>query len=136
MRKFTESLNNINKVETKTLVYFDLFPLLKGLEGERPGIKERVWKHMNDDPDYAFKPWNGRISNINLYFYGIGDEYPISYLDNNPGELEHSKNIHPEAFVNGTDEYELRLDFNLIWSVYQNEINDNDVESFSVLVSI
>ena len=134
MRKFTESLNNIDKVLGKNMIYFDLFPLLKGLEGERPGIRDRVWEHMNDDPDHAFKPWNGRISTINLYFYGIGDEYKVQYLDKYPEDLDHSKKIHPEAFKNGTKENELRLDFNLIWSVYDDEIGD-DVESFPVMVS-
>ena len=135
MRKFTESLSSITKVAGTTMIYFDLFPLLKGLEVERPGIKDRVWKHMSEDePDYAFRPWNGRISTINLYFYGVGDEYKVKYLDKYPEDLEHSKKIHPEAFKVGTKDNELRLDFNLIWSVYDDEIGDN-VESFPVMVS-
>lgn len=123
----------INKVEAKDLVYFDLFPLLKGLEAERPGIKDRVWTHMSDERDYAFKPWNGRISTINLYYYGIGDEYPTKYLKENPGELEHCKKIHPMAFIEDSKERELRLDLNLIWSVYDDQIQDS--EAFAVKVS-
>jgi hypothetical protein len=120
------------KVESKTLVYFDLFSLLKGLEEERPGIKDRVWEHMCDDKDHAFKPWNGRISNINLYFYGIGDEYGTDYTKEYTSDVERCKKMHPEAFVDGTKENELRKDLNLIWSIYDKEIDD--VESFSVRV--
>jgi hypothetical protein len=132
MKKFTESVNNIKKVPSETLTYFNLFPLLRGLELERPGIKERVWRWMCDEQDDAFKPYNGRISNINLFFYGIGDEYPNEYLNKYPDELEHCKKTHPEAFIDGSKEKELRLDLNLIWSVYQEEIEDS--ESFSVKV--
>lgn len=124
MKKFTESLSNIKKVETHKLIYFDLFPLLKGLESERPGIKDRIWKHMCDEWDVAFKPYNGRISYMNLYYYGAGDEYELNYLKEYPDDLEHSKKIHPEAFVNGTKENELRKDLNLIWFVYQDEMNN------------
>jgi hypothetical protein len=66
MKRFTESLSNINKVSPKDLVYFDLFSLLRGLESERPGIKDRVWDWMCDEPDSSFSPYNGRISTINL----------------------------------------------------------------------
>ena len=138
MRKFTESLSSINKVEGKKLTYFSLFPLLRGLESERPGIKERVWSHIKDEFDAAFKPYNGRISNINLFYYGIGDEYETNYLKEYSEDLERMKKVHPNAFIEGTKEYELRLDFNLIIHVYQNDFNDdkdfNYVEEFSVLV--
>jgi len=72
---------------------------------------------MCDEWDVAFKPYNGRISKINLFCYGIGDEYPTKYIQEYPDELEHCKKIHPEAFI---DEYldpkikEIRLDLNLI----------------------
>lgn len=139
MKKFTESLNNITKVKSKKLVYFDLFPLLKGLESERPGIKDRVWKWMCKEWDVAFKPYNGRIININLYYYGIGDEYPLKDLEGSDGsEIEHSKKIHPEAFQDymgpgkgDKEAIELRKDLNLIWSVYEDEIEDP--EAFSVI---
>ena len=135
MKKFTESISNINKVDPKKLIYFDLFPLLKGLEKERPGIKDRVWKHITDEWDVARKPYNGRLSHINLFYYGIGDEYETKYLKDYPEELEHCKKIHPNAFLAGTDEYELRLDFNLIWSTYEDDVDDNYMEMFYVLVS-
>lgn len=132
MKKFTESLDNIKKVDKKVLIYFDLFTLLKGLEIERPGIKKRVWDHMLDDPDSAFRPYNGRISSINLFYYGVGEEYDLKYLKENPQELEHSKKIHPEAFIEGTKENNLRKDLNLILSIYQDDIED--IEEFYVLV--
>jgi hypothetical protein len=126
---------HMEKVESKTMKYFDLFPLLEGLESERPGIKNRVWEHMNVDPDYAFKPWNGRISTINLYFYGLGEEYPTKAMWSDPNfdYLGTSEDNHPEAFEEGTPQYELRLDFNLIWSVYEDEIED--IEAFPVKVN-
>ncbi len=132
MRKFTESLSNIRKVEGETLTYFDLFPLLKGLESERPGIKDRVWKWMCKESDVTFKPYNGRIININLFYYGIGDEYPCKYLIDYPDELEHCKNTHPDAFKDGIEK-ELRLDLNLIWSVYQDDVDEEAMEEFPVI---
>lgn len=131
MKKFTESLSNINKVASQRCNYFDLFPLLKGLEKERPGIKKRIWDWLCDQSDAAFKPYNGRIININLFYYGIGEEYPLKseYYEE---EVKHSKKIHPEAFKEG-EEKELRLDLNLIWHVYEDEITD--AESFSVITS-
>jgi len=124
-------MDNNNKVEAKTIKYFDLFPLLKKLEEQRPGIKDRVWKFLCSEWDVAFKPYNGRILNINLFFYGVGDEYPLKSNQQYPEEVEHSKNIHPEAFVSGTTQEALRLDFNLIWYTYEDEIED--VEAFSVI---
>lgn len=132
MKKFTESLINIKKVQSKSLIYFDLFPLLKGLEIERPGIKDRVWEWMCDEWDVAFKPYNGRIININLFYYGVGDEYDLNYLKKYPDELEHCKRTHPSAFVDGPEK-ELRLDLNLILHVYQDDISEDGVESFSVI---
>ena len=70
-----------------------------------------------------------------MFFYGIGEEYESNYLKSYPDELEHCKKIHPEAFIEGSKEYELRLDFNLIWSVYQDEVDESYMESFYVLVS-
>lgn len=46
-----------------------------------------------------------------------------------PDELAHCHKIHPKAFIEGTEEHTMRLDFNLIWSVYEDEIND--VEMFA-----
>ena len=137
MRKFTESLNSIKKVEGKTMTYFDLFPLLKGLESERPGIKKRVWDWLCSEDDSAWRVYNGRIKNINLYFYGVGEEYPLKneYYEQ---EVAHSKTIHPDAFPDYIQKgsgvksmYELRLDLNLIWQVYEDDIDDP--ESFHVL---
>lgn len=140
MKKFTESINNITKTKKEELIYFDLFPLLRGLESERPGIKDRIWGWMRDEWDVAFKPYNGRISFINLYYYGIGDEYPTKYLEEYPDEIDTSKSNHPEAFKDGTKESELRKDLNLIMSVYQDDIDDSksrlgsSVEMFAVMV--
>ena len=85
---------------------------------------------MCDEEDDAFAPWNGRISNINLYYYGLGLEYPTKHAQNYPHDVERN---HPDAFVEGNKEYELRLDFNLIWSVYEDDIDDT--EMFHVMVS-
>lgn len=136
----------IEKQPTKTMKYFDLFPLLRGLESERPGIKDRVWTWMCKEHDFqsggdiAFAPFNGRISNINLFYFGVGDEYELDYVKEYPEELEHCKKVHPDAFMNymgpgkGDKEVvDLRLDLNLILHVYQDEIED--MEMFSVLVS-
>lgn len=128
--------NKINKIKSENLIYFDLFPLLKGLEGERPGIKNRIWKWMCNEIDDAFRPYNGRIININLYYYGIGDEYTIKNCD--ISEIEDSKKMHPNAFKDyieqgsgDIDIIELRKDLNLIWSVYEDKIKDP--EEFSVI---
>ncbi len=135
IKKFNEGNinNNVIIVKPKELTYFELLPLLKGLESERPGIKKRVWDFLTNENDIQFQPINGRILNINLYFYGIGDEYETEYLNKYPEELEHCKITHPEAFVNRSDEYELRLDFNLILSIYEKHIDD--IEVFSVLIN-
>ena len=139
IKKFTESLSSIKKVESQKLVYFDLFPLLKGLEKERPGIKKRIWDWLCDQSDAAFKPYNGRIININLFFYGVGEEYPLKneYYEE---EVKHSKKIHPDAFMGYMGKgkgdqkiQDIRLDLNLIWHVYEDEITDP--ESFSVITN-
>ena len=141
MKKFTESLTNIKKTKTERLVYFDLFPLLKGLESERPGIKDRVWKWMcSEKYDSAFMVYNGRISNINLFYFGLGDEYPTKHLQKYPDEFEHSKKTFPSSFIDGSDDKELRLDLNLIWSVYEDDMKDSEsilgdsIGMFAVLV--
>lgn len=121
MRKFTESLSSIKKVEQKTISYYSIMPLLNGLETERPGIKDRVWNWVCDVP--YDNPQRNKIFNINLFFYGVGDEYEIDYLKEYPNELEDSKDRWPNAFDEGTSEYELRLDLNLIIHVYQHELN-------------
>jgi hypothetical protein len=134
MEKFS-NLKNIKKANPIEIVYFDLFSLLKGLESERPGIKKRVWDWLSDDPDVAFLPYNGRLITMNLYYYGIGDEYDIE--DKEEGAAEYSYSIHPEAFKQGTKEYETRLDLNLIWFTYQKEIKEYNIgiESFYVKTS-
>jgi len=136
MKKFSkifESLN-VTKVDGKTIVYFDLFDLLKGLESERPGIKKRIWSWLCEEEDFAWRVYNGRIKNINLFYYGVGEEYPLKneYYEQ---EVAHSKTIHPDAFMGEgrVDEkmQNLRLDLNLIWHVYEDEIIDP--ESFPVM---
>lgn len=122
-----------NLLEPRSLVYFDLFPLLEGLEGIRFGIKERVWNFLCDEVDVSFKPIKGRILNINLYYFGIGDEYPTKYLKEYPDELYHSKKTFPLSYIDGNVEKELRLDFNLILSEYDDYIED--IGSFSVMVN-
>ena len=130
MRKFTESLNNIKKINPETITYYKLFPLLDGLEVERPGIRNRIWKWVSDVP--YDKPESGKVFNINLFFYGVGSEYQLNYLDKYPNELEDSKDRWPEAFEEGSVEYELRLDLNLILHAYQEELG----EELDIKVSI
>lgn len=122
-----------NLVEPKSLVYFDLFPLLCGLENIRPGIKDRVWEFLCDEQNICFKPIKGRILNINLYFFGIGDEYPTKYIKEYPDELKNSKETFPLSYIDGNIEKDLRLDFNLIMSKYDEHIKD--IGSFSVMVN-
>lgn len=130
VKKFNES-KEATLVEPKSIIYFDLFPLLRGLESERPGIKERVWNFLKDEDDIQFQPIKGRILNINLYYFGIGNEYPTEYLRKYPDDLEHSKKTFPLSYVKG-EEMELRLDFNLIISKYEKYIKD--IGSFSVMI--
>jgi hypothetical protein len=132
MKKFTEAISEIKILEPKVMKYFDLFELLKTLEKERPGIKKRVWEWLCDETDSAWRVYNGRIKNINLFFYGIGEEYPTKYLREYPEEIEHCKKTFPMAFIEGPEK-ELRLDFNLIISLYEEIIPD--IESFPVLTS-
>jgi len=131
IRKFNENIS-FDLVEPKRITYFELFPLLRGLEKIRPGIKDRVWKFLCDENDISFKPIKGRILNINLYYFGIGDEYPTKYLSEYPEDLEHSKKTFPLSYIDGNKEKELRLDFNLIISKYDGYIED--IGSFSVMV--
>lgn len=150
MRKFTESLSKIQKQPLEVLNYYKLSPLLKGLESERPGIEDRVWKWMCGHPPYgeysdfkdvAFQPYNGRISFINLFYYGVGDEYPLEYLKKYPEESERSKKIHPKAFEEDSKESELRKDLNLIWYIYESDMDNkksylgDSVGMFAVMVS-
>ena len=117
-------MEEVKIVKSKTTKWFDCLSLLEGLESERPGIKDRVWEFMCRDKDIQFTPINGRLSNINLFYFGAGDEYDLKYLKDYPEELERCKEIFPESFIIGSVEYELRLDFNLIWYVYEKEIED------------
>lgn len=121
-------MKTITKITSKTIEYYDLFPLLRELEAERPGIKERIWNFLCDEWDVAFKPYNGRLININLFYYGVGNEYSISGVTDD--EIYDCKNnIHAEAFISGSKEEQLRLDLNLIWKVYE----PKDPECFSVI---
>jgi hypothetical protein len=139
IKKYNESVNNITKTKKETLTYYNLFELLRGLEKERPGIKDRIWKWMLEERDAAFEPYNGRISHINLFYFGVGPEYQIKDVPEE--EIEHSRSIHPEAFKKGTKEESLRLDLNLIWATYADELDNktsmlnSSIEMFAVLVS-
>jgi len=120
-------------VNPQTKNYYDLFSLLDGLEEERSGIRKRIWEHLIEwgELDSYFKPHKDRITSLNLFYYGVGDEYPIP---NTPqSEIEHSKNIHPNAFIDGTPENELRKDLNLIWFTYN--VTDEEIEMFNVMPS-
>ncbi len=121
------------KIDKQILNYYDLFPMLRALETERKGIKDRIWKWMCKEEAYddEFRPYNGRISYINLYYYGVGEEFKIKSVTKE--DIEHSANIHPEAFVTGSKEESIRLDLNLIWKTYEDELDD--IEAFAVLVS-
>jgi len=134
IKKFDESIDSeIDKVKGFDITYFELFPLLKGLEKARPGIKKRVWDFLCEDHyDDRFEPIQGRILNINLFYFGVGDEYELEYIKKYPKEIEHWKKIHPENFIKDSKEFELRLDFNFIWYIYEKEIKD--VEAFPVLI--
>lgn len=83
---------------------------------------------LKKDQDIQFALINNRLLGMNLYYYGIGDEYPT--IDFTNEELEHSKQIHPEAFVKGSKEESLRLDFNFIWSTY--DVKGEEVEAFFI----
>lgn len=120
----------IKKVEPKHIRYFDLYPLLSRLESERPGITKRIPKHLHDDNDIQFDLIKGRTLAVNLFYYGVGDEYPTKYIIEHPHEIEHCKKIHPEAFIKGTLEYEIRLDLNCIWSTY--DIDGEEIEQFYI----
>ena len=126
IKRINEGIDNIKKVEGKSITYYSLFPLLKGLEVERPGIRDRIWDFLKEERDIQFQPIHGRILGINLFYYGVGDEYPI---EDDPKEIAHCKKIHPQAFISGTIENQLRLDFNLIWYVYEVK----DLEMFYVI---
>ena len=117
----------IKKIEPEHIRFFDLYPMLEGLEPERPGIKKRVTAFLKNENDIQFSLINNRLLAMNLYYYGLGDEYPTK---SDAEEIEHSKTIHPEAFVSGTKEEALRLDFNLIWSTY--DVDGDEVEEFFI----
>jgi len=121
LKKYNESKYSIEKIQPTiiSIKYFNIRELLDGLEVERPGIKSRMieWISENNDLNDGFK-------SINLFYYGIGDEYPNEYLTKYPDELEHCKKMHPDAFKENSKEKEIRLDLNLIWSVYQSDIDD------------
>lgn len=119
----------MSKVKQHDIRYFNLNDLLDALETERSGIRERVRRFLSDEWDIQFQLISGRILGMNLYFYGVGNEYPIH--DTDEKEIEHSKIIHPEAFIDGTPENELRKDFNLIWSTY--DVRGEEIEVFYII---
>jgi hypothetical protein len=131
--------NNINKVEPiqESFKYFKLRELLAGLERERHGITRRINAFIYNENDPYFLPQNirgldleGRLYSLNLYYYGLGDEY--TYQDTTAKEnIENSKNVFAQAFVDGPEK-ELRLDLNLMYSVYEDDIDD--IENFLVVV--
>lgn len=122
-------MKDITKAKQENIRYFNFRDLCEGLESERPGIRKRLTNHLDDDNDIQFRMIKERILHINLYFYGVGDEYPIGD-QNIEEEIKHSKKIHPEAFIEGTLESEIRKDLNLIWSVY--EVDNDEIEMFHV----
>ena len=121
-------MKDITKAKQENIRYFNFSDMCKGLDTERPGIKERLSKHL-EDWDFQFQMIKDRLLHINLYFYGVGNEYPINDQYVNEA-IEYSKKIHPEAFTEGTLESEIRKDLNLIWSVY--EVDNDEVEMFYV----
>lgn len=134
------TVNNIEKIEPKIIKFkiFKLGNLLNGLENERPGIINRVNGFIRKEKDPYFSPQDvrglnlpGRLYSLNLFYYGVGDEYPIKANEKYPDEVEHCHKTFPESFIEGEDR-EMRLDFNLIWSVYEDDIED--VENFLVSV--
>lgn len=138
IKRINESLD-IDKIEPPTITFkvFKLKKMLSGLERERPGIYQRVYDFIYDERDPYFLPQDvrglhlgGRLYSLNLFYYGVGDEYPIKEVTKE--ELEHSRRTFPESFIDGKNK-EIRLDFNLIWSVYEEEIDD-DPENFLITV--
>jgi hypothetical protein len=121
-------MKDITKAKQENIRYFNFRDMCEGLEPERPGIRQRLKDHLVDY-DFQFQMIKDRILHINLFYYGVGDEYPIKdkYVEK---EIEHSKIIHPKAFKEGTLESEIRKDLNLIWSVY--EVDNEEVEIFHV----
>jgi len=112
--------------------YFDLNELLEELEVQRPGIEERIKKHLKNW-DIKFDLIRGRLSHMNLFFYGVGEEYPIVYPEpySVKEDIENSKENHPEAFITGSPENELRIDLNLIW--YMCDVSDEEVECLYIM---
>ena len=68
MRKFTESLSSIKKVEQKTISYYSIMPLLNGLETERPGFDYNgkfLQKLLNNhDPNRRPTSTDDEIANL------------------------------------------------------------------------
>jgi hypothetical protein len=129
----------MNKIEPITTQFktFKLRELLNELEQESPDITKRIFNFIYEDTDPYFLPQdirglylNGRLYSLNLFYYGVGDEYPIKNVDKD--EIENSQKVFPESFINNSIEKQMRLDFNLIWSVYQDDIED--IENFLVTI--
>ena len=119
-------------IEPQVIKVFSLFPLLKGLESQRPGIRNRMWKHLCDEKqDIQFIAIKSRTLAMNLFYYGVGNHYPLKYLKDYPEEVEHCKKTFPEATIDGSVEQELQKDFNLIWFTYEKHIDN--VEQFYII---
>ena len=131
--------NNVNKIEPiqKSFKYFKLKDLLAGLERERHGITRRINAFIYDESDPYFLPQDIRgleierkLYSLNLYYYGLGDEYDYQNATAEK-DIENSKNVFAQAFIDGPEK-ELRLDLNLIYSVYEDDIED--LENFLVVI--
>ena len=88
-------MKNITKAKQENIRYFNFRNMCIGLDTERPGIRQRLKDHLEDDNDIQFQQIKERILHINLFYYDIGEEYPTKYVEQYKGELEHSKKNLP-----------------------------------------
>lgn len=123
---------DLKRVEPKIVKLFSLFPLLNGLESQRPGIRKRVWKFLCDEKyDIQSMVINGRPLAINLFYFGVGDHYPLKYIKEYQDEIERCKKTFIEATIEGSIKQQLQKDFNLIWFTYEDQIDN--VEQFYII---
>jgi hypothetical protein len=97
------------KIEPKVITFkiLELEKLLDGLEEERPGITKRVNKFIYKYKDPYFLPQDvrglyelpGRLYSLNLFFYGVGDEYQIKSNETYPDEVERCHVVFPKSFI-------------------------------------